>query len=59
MRAGETSLGDRGGGVSGFKRGVEMTELIPLVGDPSCVDLPIRSEAKPEMGEGCRFSCPS
>ena len=39
----ETSQGDRGGGVSGFKRGVEMTEPIPLVGDPSCVDLPIRS----------------
>ena len=31
---GETSQGDRGGGVSGFKRGVEMTEPIPLVGDP-------------------------
>ena len=41
--AGETSQGDRGGGVSGFKRGIETTEPIPLVGDPSCVDLPIRS----------------
>ena len=40
---GETSQGDRGGGVSGFKRGVEMTESIPLVGDPSGVDLPILS----------------
>ena len=34
---------NRGGGVSGLQRGVEMPEAIPLVGDPTRVNLPVRS----------------